>query len=200
MISGSLWRQTNRKRAKQLLGMVRSAALCKGFGEVRQLLAPRWSHWAKAVCVARLPWKTRERKELKSLKTAPRPSQGWKSLLVLAGIGSALVTQLGRGLVLGLTTDMTQASQCPLGHLSLCARWTVGTGPSAWKVMCNSRMGWKLTQCLLLSSGLIFMGLGHDTSKENTVLIKTYKCLMSVVPQKRREKTPEEGRLLVPNL
>lgn len=44
------------------------------------------------------------------------------------------------------------------------------------------------------------MGLGHDTSKENTVLIKTYKCLMSVVPQKRREKTPEEGRLLIPNL
>jgi len=37
-------------------------------------------------------------------------------------------------------------------------------------------------------------------AKKTTVLIKTYKCLMSVVPQKRREKTPEEGRLLIPNL
>lgn len=33
--------------------------------------------------------------------------------------------------------------------------------------MCNSRMGWNLPPGPLLSHSLIFMGLGHDTSKED---------------------------------
>lgn len=79
MISGSLWRQTNGKRAKWLLGMVRSAALCKRFGEVRQQLAARWPTRQKHMCCL-APMKDEGKKGVKILEGSSQAIPGLKKL------------------------------------------------------------------------------------------------------------------------
>lgn len=114
------------------------------------------------------------------------------------GALGAIMDALGN--ILWQTTEVDPQKRCEERCLSLHAWWSGGTALLPAKLRATAGWAENCPQVPYCPMVLFLWDLDMTPAKKTTILTKTCKRLMPIVPQQSRENTAKGGRLLITNL